>query len=336
MAPRLIPGWLHNPGWHCASTALSDAATFLGHPLSEPMCFGLGAGLGFAFLSGDVFYPTRFIATRSRILETNFFQNLGLPRPWLQDPDPDHALAEAKALVDQGIPVLMRADLFHLDYYQSKAHFPGHVILFWGYDDEAGTALVADTERPGLQSVPLASLQKARYSDQPGYTTSADHLWVDWKLPSSDLRPALRRALCKQANDLFNPEYAEAGIFGYPALKRAVADLPQWGRAKDWQWSARWFYQVIEKRGTGGGAFRKLYARFLEEAAGLDPAVAKLAPAREMFAIAEKWSELSRLLKSISEKEKPEGFDQAAALLSEIQEHEQGMMERILSAPELR
>jgi len=36
MAPHLVPGWLHNPGWHCASTALSDATAFLGHPLSEP------------------------------------------------------------------------------------------------------------------------------------------------------------------------------------------------------------------------------------------------------------------------------------------------------------
>jgi len=330
MAPRLIPGWLHHPGWHCASTALSDATAFLGHPLSEATCFGLGAGLGFAYLKGDAFYPTRFTATRSRILETNFFENLGLPRPWLQDSDPDHALAEARALADQGVPILMRADLFHLDYYQSKAHFPGHVILFYGYDDAAQTAFVADTERPGLQSVPLASLKKARFSDQPGYTVSGDHLRVDWKLPAPDLRPAIRRALLKQANDLIVPEYAEAGIFGYPALTRAVADLPNWGEAKDWKWSARWFYQVIEKRGTGGGAFRKLYARFLEEAGALIPAVKNAAPASEMSAISERWSELSRLLKIISEKEKPEGFDQAAELLSEIYLRERRLMERII------
>jgi len=336
MAPSLIPGWRHHPGWHCASTALSDATAFLGHPLSEPMCFGLGAGLGFAYLSGDAFYPTRFTATRSRILEMNFFENLGLKRVWLQDPDPDHALAEAKAAADQGVPILMRADLFHLDYYQSKAHFPGHVILFYGYDDEAKTAFVADTERPGLQTVPQASLKKARFSDQPGYTVLADHFRVDWKLPPSDLRPALRRALVKQAKDLINPDYAEAGVFGYPALKRAVADLPEWGETKDWKWSARWFYQVIEKRGTGGGAFRKLYARFLEEAARLDPALAKIAPAQEMFSISDEWSKLSQLLKAISEKDRPEGFDKAAALLAETQNQEQRLMKRILAARELQ
>jgi hypothetical protein len=329
MAPHLVPGWLHNPGWHCASTALSDATAFLGHPLSEAMCFGLGAGLGFAYLKGEVFYPTRFTATRSRILETNFFENLGIARTWLTVPDPDQALKKAKAGADQGIPLLMRADIYHLDYYQSQAHFPGHVILFWGYDDEAGAAFVADTERPGLQTVAQESLKKARFSNLPGYPVQGDHIPVDWAPPSSDLRPALRRALRKQARDLFKPEYAQAGIFGFPALARAVTDLSDWGGAEDWQWSARWFYQVIEKRGTGGGAFRRLYARFLEEAAALIPELAGLAPAREMFAISERWSELSRLLKEISERDRPEGFGEAAERLAEIFEREQALMDKI-------
>ena len=336
MAPHLIPGWLHNPGWHCASTALADAAAFLGHPLSEAMCFGLGAGLGFAYLSGDIFYPTRLTATRSRILELNFFENLGLGRTWLQNPDPERATAAAKAGLDQGVPFLMRADIFHLDYYKSKAHFPGHVILLWGYDDQAKTALVADTERPGLQEVPLASLQRARFSDQPGYSVRGDNIPVDWNWKDPDLRPAVRRALRKQAQDLIYPEYAAAGIFGFPAFIRALADLPDWGRAKDWQWSARWFYQVIEKRGTGGGAFRKLYARFLEEAAALVPEAAAIAPAGEMFAISELWSELSRRLKAISEQDRPEGLGPAANLLGQIYEREKKMMEGIVKAPELQ
>ena len=331
MTKKLIPGWTHHPGWHCASTALADAAAFLGRPLSEAMCFGLGAGLGFAYIPGDFLNPTRFTATRSRILETNFFLNLGLERAWLMDPDPEHALVEIKAAADRGVPTLLRADIFHLDYYQTKTHFPGHVILFWGYDDATGEAFVADTERPELQPVPQQSLKQARYSKQPGYPTQADHLWVDWTWPSRDLRPAVRRALLKQAGDLFKPEFGEANIFGFPALKRAVNEMPNWGQAKDWQWSARWLYQVIEKRGTGGGAFRKLYGLFLREAAALFPELEKIAPAAEMLAIAERWSELSRRLKEISEKEKPGGFDRAAALLAEIYERERAMMEKLLT-----
>lgn len=329
MSLHLIPGWRHHPGWHCASTALSDATHFLGHPLSEAMCFGLGAGLGFAYLKGEVFYPTRFTATRSRVLETNFFENLGLARGWLTFPDPDQAMAAAASCVDQGIPLLLRADIYHLDYYQSKTHFPGHVILLWGYDDAAPTALVADTERPGLQTVPWESLKKARFSNLPGYQVQGDHMLVNWTLPRPDLGPALRRALGRQAKDLFNPEYAAAGIFGFPAMARAVSDLAEWGGAEDWQWSARWFYQVIEKRGTGGGAFRRLYALFLKEASELVPELKTPDLAEEMFRISERWSELSRRLKEISEQARPQGFDAAAQILSEILEREQALMERI-------
>ena len=36
-------------------------------------------------------------------------------------------------------------------------------------------------------------------------------------------------------------------------------------QVEDWQWCARFGYQVIERRGTGGGNFRLMYSRFLAE-----------------------------------------------------------------------
>ena len=54
---------------------------------------------------------------------------------------------------------------------------------------------------------------------------------------------------------------------GLPALRRFAAEVGDWPEAaEDWQWCARFLYQVIERRGTGGGNFRAMYSRFLEEA----------------------------------------------------------------------
>ena len=55
---------------------------------------------------------------------------------------------------------------------------------------------------------------------------------------------------------------------GLPALRRFAAEVARLARASvdDWQWSARFGYQVIERRGTGGGNFRLMYSRFLDEA----------------------------------------------------------------------
>ena len=46
-----------------------------------------------------------------------------------------------------------------------------------------------------------------------------------------------------------------------------AGEIESWPEATDdWRWCARFNYQVIERRGTGGANFRRMYARFLEEA----------------------------------------------------------------------
>ena len=63
---------------------------------------------------------------------------------------------------------------------------------------------------------------------------------------------------------------------GLPALRRFAAEVGDWpDAAEDWQWCARFLYQVIERRGTGGGNFRKMYSRFLEEAGYEEAALAQ-------------------------------------------------------------
>jgi hypothetical protein len=81
---------------------------------------------------------------------------------------------------------------------------------------------------------------------------------------------------------------------GLPALRKFAAEVGDWPEATDdWQWCARFLYQVIERRGTGGGNFRKMYSRFLEEA-GYDEA----ALAREA---SDDWSRLALAARTASE-----------------------------------
>lgn len=63
MATYILPGYEHVDGWHCGSTAISNACRYVGVELSEPMCFGLGAGAGFFFQGGAFRQPmySRFL-----------------------------------------------------------------------------------------------------------------------------------------------------------------------------------------------------------------------------------------------------------------------------------
>jgi len=331
---HLIPGWVHNPGVHCASTVISDVMTFHGHALDEAMCFGLGCGLGFFYLQADLLNPTSMTAVRSRMLEPRFFENIGRPFKWAQEPDPDRSLAAVKQKLDADLPVLIHADIAHLPHYNTTTHFPGHVIALWGYDDERAAALVADTGWKELIEVPYPDLQRARHDGLPYMKNSGDYYAVPAGGSIPDLRPIIKKALIRQAEDMEGLKIDMPGLFGFPAMRKAVEDLPRWGQAKDWQWCARWFYQVIERRGTGGGAFRLLYSRFLEQAGELEPGLRRAAPAEEMKEIAGDWTDLAKTLKQISELEKPGHFDAAAVKLWRITEKEEGFFRRILGAIE--
>ena len=83
---------------------------------------------------------------------------------------------------------------------------------------------------------------------------------------------------------------------GRAASPRRPAAWPE--VAEDWQWCARFGYQVIERRGTGGGAFRLMYSRFLEEAGRPEAPLAAAAAAR--------WTELADAFHAASESDEPE------------------------------
>ena len=96
---------------------------------------------------------------------------------------------------------------------------------------------------------------------------------------------------------MLEPPFGEFG--GLPALRPARRRGGGLARAvEDWHWCARFAYQVIERRGTGGGAFRPMYARFLAEAGRAEAPLAAAA--------GERWSELAEAFRLASESEQPE------------------------------
>ncbi len=326
---KIIPNWVHIPGKHCASTAIRGTMRFNGHDLTEAMCFGLGAGLGAVYLKADSMTPTRLVMTRSWSLEEDFFSALGIPFRWKDEDDPKKALEDVKASIDRDIPVLLRADIYYLDYYHSNTHFNGHVIAMWGYNDEKEEVYLSDTEREGLQTVSYSSLAKARDSSA---LPPIKNNWceVDHKEPLGDLKKPVIEAIRRNAYNLFH------GIEDFPipagirALRELAQDLSSWGQANDWKWCARFTYQVIEKRGTGGSAFRKMYTDFLGEAEDIAPEIKPLKLKEKMAEIAVTWSHLASLFKDISESSDPSGFKEAVPVVEELVGKEETYIKEVL------
>jgi hypothetical protein len=297
-----VPGFEHRPGVHCGSTALADALRVRGVELSEPMAFGLGAGLGFHYFVAPVLSPSHLFQGRTLHLERTACEVLGAPFQEREEGDGARAWEGVRAAVDRGLAPIVATDLAELPYFRTRTRFGGHRVVLAGYDAARGIAWLADGDRPGLEEVTLAQLDRARASIAPPFGAwGRPWLEVDAPPRARPAAEAIRDALRRQARDMLLDVDGSAGI---SALERFAADLPRWPEEAtdeaDRAWCFRYAYQVIEVRGTGGGLFRALYARFLHEAAEAVPGLAALGLAPRMEALARGWSELAAALRAIA------------------------------------
>jgi hypothetical protein len=259
----MVTGYRHVPGNHCGSTALRNLLAHSGVRISEEMALGLGAGVCFYYVALDGQTPSRFINGRVDRLEERFCELTGLPLALETFDDAEESWRAARATVDAGRPTLLLTDLYYLDHYGSSAHFPGHAVVLAGYDDDL--AYLSDTAFDELQTTRLENLARARHGQHPIFPLAGHMLTVAGDGRLADPRRAAPRAIARNARQMLEPALGD--YEGLPALRRFAAEVGEWPEAiEDWRWCARFGYQVIERRGTGGGNFRLMYSRFLAEA----------------------------------------------------------------------
>jgi butirosin biosynthesis protein H-like/uncharacterized protein DUF4872 len=292
-----VPGYVHTPGHHCGSTALRNLLAFHGVELSEEMAFGLGAGACFYYVALEDASPTRWFNGRTARLEESFGELTGAALQLrIFDEGDDGAWEAARDEVDAGNPVLLLTDLYYLDHYGNSAHFPGHAVVLAGYDEEH--AHLSDTGFEKLQKTTrLEDLDRARHSGHPAYPLSGHMFTASGAVSGEQLRAAIPAAIERAAKAMVEPEFRE--FSGLGAVDRLAEEAGSWPEvAEDWQWCARFGYQVIERRGTGGGAFRLMYSRFLAEAGRPEAELAAEA--------AECWTTLAGAFHAASERDDPE------------------------------
>ena len=197
--------------------------------------------------------------------------------------DPARAWEGVRAALDRGLAPILSTDLAELPYHASRTRFGGHRVVLAGYDAARGVAL-ARRRRPARRSRrsrSTTSTARAASIAPPFGASGRPWLEVDAPPRPRTLAEAVPEALRRQAREVLLDVDGAAGV---SALERFAAELPEWparaaGEA-DRAWCFRYGYQVIEKRGTGGGLFRALYAAFLEEAERAMPALATPRPRR--------------------------------------------------------
>jgi len=265
-------------GYHCQTSSLAKIFHFHDHPLTEDMLLGLGSGMGFIYWKMKM-GSEDFVFIGGRGNNKSFFGDIGMRTGVkIKTITTGSSKKAEEVLVEKLLkeePVMLFGDMGFLPWFEfpQEYHFGGHTFVACGYDINQ-TVLCSDMEprTTGLKKgfyhpVTLEQLRKARGSKFKPFPPQNSWLEFDFsgfhQPREEDIYSAIRQTIDSQ----MNPPIKNIGIKGIKHTSRELLKWPEIFNDHELRMNLFSLYIYIEVGGTGGGCFRYMYSRFLEEAA---------------------------------------------------------------------
>ena len=322
-------------GCHCVTNSLAKIFHHAGHPLSEEMLLGLGAGMGFIYWQMKM-GAGAYIFVGGRANGKNFYKDLGARTGVrireIYTSSAKKAEADLMQEMAQKNPVMLGGDMGFLPWFEfpEDYHFGGHAFVVCGYDgDRTCLASDMDPKMAGLKKgfyapVTLDQLAKARSSPYKPFPPKNLRLEFDFAGFRNPGSKEITASIAQTVDAMLHPPIKNFGVAG---LRHTASQLLQWPaifKEKDLRMNLFNLYVFIEIGGTGGGCFRPMYARFLEEGAKIARKPALAAAAEIFHQSGGRFTEIALLFKDAAKMKGIEEKVRSASLLfSEIADLEE-------------
>ncbi|MFB6302350.1 MAG: DUF4872 domain-containing protein [Haloferacaceae archaeon] len=291
-----IPGYDHQDGRHCGSTALANVAQFYGWDYDEAACFGLGTGVWAATFDHPR-GPWGGLLARAPWLEAEFFDVLDVPYVDRSGDDFETAWDGLTGRLDGDDPTLAFLDPIALPNVADSGHVTPHVAVVIGYGDDA--VLLSDSVR-GVHEMPLETFRDA-WRDAWAAGASNRYVVVQDHGAAADEGEAANRALRRTTGYMLEP-YDNARVYGtygdehgVGALRTFADEVARWPDLESAADPALFTYRHVDHRG-GGAGYRRLYADALDLLA--PDAGLGTAPADRMRRLADEWESAAESLEA--------------------------------------
>lgn len=309
----------HRQAAHCESGVAANLVSHSGIPLSEPMAFGIGAGLFFGYfpfirLNGLPLVTYRVAS--GRIIK-RLAANLGI-RVWEQRfRNPERGMAALDDLLARGVPVGLQTGVFWLPYFPKayRFHFNGHNLVVYG--KRGDEYLISDPVFPGPVTCPAEDLQRARFA--AGALAPKGRMYgLEFRSVKPDFRFGVMAGLQAVVRGMLQP-FPLTGVRGIRFLARRLRRWPQRLGQQRAELHLGHVVRMQEEIGTGGGGFRFLYADFLREAGELLACEPLTEVGRELTAAGDRWRDFAVMAARIC-KGRPAAGDDYQALAAALEQ----------------
>ncbi len=319
---------------HCVTGSLRHIYQFQDYPISEEMLLGLGAGVGFIYWHTKGTPP--FLGGRANLerpgvegLEKAIGRRTGVAVESFRTGSARKAEKSLLEMLAADQPVMLILDMGYLPYFDfggQEFHFGYHVVVACGYDPETRQVLVADRDKK-LHTVPLEDLAKARGSKHQPFPPQ--HAWYTFNFDGGHpVEPEeIRQAIHECAVGMLEPPISNFGVRGIHKAAQRIRQWPKVLSESELRDTCINTAIMIDARGgTGGGLFRTMYARFLQEAADLTGEDSLHQSGERMKAVGDCWEAAARLFERAYQAGDPGTvLEEVSALLPRIAEQEEGV-----------
>lgn len=301
--------------------------------ITEPLAFGLGAGLFYIHIPFLKIQGGPAIAFRS--MPGSIFgrtcKSLNIDMNRKRFKDPKKAEQYLNDRLAENIPVGCQTGVFHLDYYadEYRFHFNAHNLIVYGRTEDG--YMVSDPVMEDVTTLSAYKMERARFAK--GALAPKGHLYYPNKIGEiSDelIRKGIIRGIKKNVNDMLYIPSRVAGVSGIGYTAGKVRKL----REKGMKEAGLYLGQIIrmqEEIGTGGGGFRFIYAAFLEQAVAYVQDDRLLGLSERMTKAGDMWRDSAVQMAGIYKGRLTEqkDFDAIADLMIEIKEKEKQIFKEL-------
>jgi len=260
----------HHQSAHCESGVTSSLLRESSlNKITEPLAFGIGAGLFFCYIPLIKINNGPAIAFRTfpGLIFKRTCNALGIPVIRKKFSSKEQAESYLNERLQEGHPVGCQVGVYYLSYFprEYRFHFNAHNLIVFGKEDD--NYLISDPVMETPTKLTSYELERVRFAK--GALAPRGQLYYPQSkkiITDEQIRKAIISGIKTNVNQMLRIPGSFAGVKG---IRYTGKKIKNWRDKLGLEKAGSYLAQLVrmqEEIGTGGGGFRYIYAAFLQEA----------------------------------------------------------------------